>query len=52
MFLLYFQENLNKLKQKLKTINNLYLAGFWYNNMDDSIENALNISNEIYKNKR
>lgn len=55
IYKLNFQEELNKIKQELKTIDNLYLAGrsglFWYNNMDDSIENALNLSKKIYENK-
>lgn len=50
-----FQNELNRVNEKLKTINNLYLAGrsglFWYNNMDDSIENALTLSKKIYEDK-
>jgi len=50
-----FQNELNSVNEKLKTINNLYLAGrsglFWYNNMDDSIENALTLSKKIYEDK-
>ena len=50
-----FQNELNRVNEKLKTINNLYLAGrsglFWYNNMDDSIENALTLSKKIYEEK-
>lgn len=51
VYTLEFKNDLNQVKNKLSQINNLYLAGrsglFWYNNMDDSIENGLNISKKI-----
>ncbi|GAB1402124.1 hypothetical protein MASR1M68_10350 [Elusimicrobiota bacterium] len=51
VYTLEFDRDLNKVKNTLSHIDNLYLAGrsglFWYNNMDDSIENGLNISKKI-----
>lgn len=51
VYTLNFQNDLNIIKGKIANINNLYLAGrsglFWYNNMDDSIENGLDISKKI-----
>lgn len=51
VYTLNFENDLNIVKNKIANINNLYLAGrsglFWYNNMDDSIENGLDISKKI-----
>lgn len=55
VYTLEFDSDLALVKNKLSQTNNLYLAGrsglFWYNNMDDSIENGLNISKKINETK-
>lgn len=51
VYTLDFDNDLTHVKSKLSTIKNLYLAGrsglFWYNNMDDSIENGITLAEEI-----
>jgi len=51
VYTLDFDKDLTFVKDRLSQIKNLYLAGrsglFWYNNMDDSIENGLDISKTI-----
>ena len=51
IYTLDFDKDLAFVKDRLSQIKNLYLAGrsglFWYNNMDDSIENGLDISKTI-----
>lgn len=51
IYTLEFDNDLNIVKNKLSQINNLYLAGrsglFWYNNMDDSIENGIATAEKI-----
>ncbi|MDD5021380.1 MAG: FAD-dependent oxidoreductase [Endomicrobiaceae bacterium] len=55
VYTLEFENDLTQVKNKLSKINNLYLAGrsglFWYNNMDDSIENGIAISRIINETK-
>jgi protoporphyrinogen oxidase len=50
---LNYQENVRKVKEDLSKIDNIMLAGrtglFWYNNMDDSVENGLKAVYEIKK---
>lgn len=51
VYTLDFDKDLTFVKHSLYQIKNLYLTGrsglFWYNNMDDSIENGLDISKKI-----
>jgi protoporphyrinogen oxidase len=53
LYELNYQENVRKAKEGLSKVENITLAGrtglFWYNNMDDSVENGLKAAYEIKK---
>jgi len=55
IYKLNYFDNLKIIKENLAKWENLILAGrtglFWYNNMDDSIENALGIAKDIMRKK-
>jgi len=53
IYLRHYLDDLKKVKEDLAVFSNLVLAGrtglFWYNNMDDCIENGLLVAREIYR---
>lgn len=56
IYALDYQQKLDALVQRLSRISNLHLVGrsgrFWYNNMDNSIEDAIMVANMMGEAKR